>query len=86
MSEDCIFPCLQCGRCADFLFRGLCKTCAPDLHARYEREMEFTARMDAAFFAKTGKTALQDWAGYEEFLGSSNAQEFVDTFRWRMDG
>lgn len=66
------FPCSNCGKRA-FTIRDLCEQCAPTLHANYRRGLEFIDRADELYKAQTGKTALEDWDGFEEFYSSDES-------------
>jgi hypothetical protein len=59
--------CQRCGRPA-LLVLGQCADCLPDAHRRHEEALEAVGRADAAFRARTGRSALEDWQGFERFL------------------
>lgn len=57
-------PCFNCETPA-FLIRGFCRSCRPDLHSEFESQREVQQRIEAAYEAETGKTALANWSAFE---------------------
>lgn len=65
-----LFGCIQCGS-VDYdppLFRGLCPTCAPELHAAWKASRDLWARRSEAFKAATGREPLEDWEAFKRFV------------------
>ena len=64
---------MRCRNCYlenGLLIRGLCVTCAPERHAKHAAQMKVVGDMDAAYKAATGKSSLEDWQAYEQWLES----------------
>lgn len=72
-----MIPCMKCGRKA-FLYKGLCDTCAPGLHAQLAGEMAAYDEIAAEFELETGKKPLDDWWGFEGFINRKISQTTVD--------
>lgn len=65
MTEQ-VFSCRMCGAQV-FLYRGVCVSCAPELHAIYHEAREsWNARFEA-FEAETGKDILCHWYAFEQW-------------------
>lgn len=60
--------CRKCLRENGLLIRAMCKACAPELHLEHESQMNAVGILDRMFQEETGKTALQDWYGFENFV------------------
>lgn len=63
------FPCQRCGNHKP-LIRGLCDNCAPKLHGDHNFMLDTMDQLSDEFEAQTGKSSLQDWYEFENFMAS----------------
>lgn len=60
--------CQRCLRHNGLLIRGLCRDCDPQLHAEHKSDLENMGKLEDLFKRATGKSALEDWDGFERFV------------------
>ena len=60
--------CRECGKYRGETYRGLCRTCAPALHAVRKAQERYYAAMDAVYIKATGKKPLDDFDAFEEWI------------------
>lgn len=70
---------LSCAKCdkPEFLIRGLCRECEPELHKRYFANLDQMGNAQFQFHEETGKSALEDWHAFESFL-IANRDKYPD--------
>lgn len=59
-----------CQKCHNLAFtvRGICATCAPEIHENHQKASAKVAEMTQRYKAETGKEALSDWYDYESWV------------------
>ena len=62
-----MLSCLTCGEEA-FLVRGLCQPCAPLIHENWRTRVDLYATLAIMFERETGRSALEDWYGFEAWM------------------
>lgn len=61
---------MKCRACGQdrFTLRGVCDTCAPDMHAAHGAAADAVQAMIKRFHVETGKVALGHWEEFEAFV------------------
>jgi hypothetical protein len=62
-----MFLCQMCGLEA-VTIRGMCRACAPALHAEHEERLAAYDAALTAFMRLTGRHPLEDWDAFETWL------------------
>ena len=63
---------MKCKEQRGLLFRGMCRSCAPDLHEANDAVNALMGRIMAEFEAETGESALSSWRDFELFFLGRN--------------
>lgn len=82
-----MLPCFNCQQ-PQFLIRGLCKDCAPELHSNHNFMLDVIGALSEKFKTETGNNALEDWYRFEEFIieqldGTEIGKRFVEILERR---